>query len=143
MHLLEQYCAKPAKSERDITATTLQVVPVLQTLHKVCTVAYRLRSTGSKIDSAEPTVMQDMFINGTSVSRVSSKTAELCGKTAEIRKMVVSFKLNILATWRKTAQHTHSNTMLLGGTWNDVIIQNTKTSAAPHSGAWLRHVVLA
>lgn len=34
LHLLEQYCAKPAKSERDITATTLQVVPVLQTLHK-------------------------------------------------------------------------------------------------------------
>ncbi|XP_062845577.1 insulin-like growth factor 2a [Trichomycterus rosablanca] len=34
LRLLEQYCAKPAKSERDISATTLQVVPVLQTLHK-------------------------------------------------------------------------------------------------------------
>lgn len=33
--------------------------------------------------------------------------------------------------------------MLLDRTWNDVIIQNTKTSAVPHSGAWLRHVVLA
>lgn len=64
-------------------------------------------------------------------------------KTAEIMKMVDSFKGNILATWRTTARQTDSNTMLLDCTWNDVIIQNTKTSAAPHSGAWLRHVVLA
>ncbi|KAJ8390905.1 hypothetical protein AAFF_G00098250 [Aldrovandia affinis] len=27
--LLEQYCAKPAKSERDVSATSLQVIPVL------------------------------------------------------------------------------------------------------------------
>ncbi|XP_036440211.1 insulin-like growth factor 2a [Colossoma macropomum] len=34
LNLLEQYCAKPAKSERDVSATSLQVIPVLQTLHK-------------------------------------------------------------------------------------------------------------
>ncbi|XP_072527151.1 insulin-like growth factor 2a [Salminus brasiliensis] len=34
LSLLEQYCAKPAKSERDVSATSLQVIPVLQTLHK-------------------------------------------------------------------------------------------------------------
>ncbi|XP_076853861.1 insulin-like growth factor 2a [Brachyhypopomus gauderio] len=34
LHLLEQYCAKPAKSERDVSSTPLQVVPVLQTLNK-------------------------------------------------------------------------------------------------------------
>ncbi|KAG5849210.1 insulin-like growth factor II [Anguilla rostrata] len=32
--LLEQYCAKPTKSERDVSATSLQVVPVLPTLAK-------------------------------------------------------------------------------------------------------------
>lgn len=55
LHLLEQYCAKPAKSERDITAATLQAVPVLQTLHKVRTVAYLFQSTVSNIVSAEVT----------------------------------------------------------------------------------------
>uniref|UniRef100_A0A8B9HF48 Insulin-like growth factor 2 n=1 Tax=Astyanax mexicanus TaxID=7994 RepID=A0A8B9HF48_ASTMX len=34
LSLLEQYCAKPAKSERDVSGTSLQVIPVLQTLHK-------------------------------------------------------------------------------------------------------------
>lgn len=28
--LLEQYCAKPAKSERDVSATSLQVIPALK-----------------------------------------------------------------------------------------------------------------
>ncbi|KAJ8343202.1 hypothetical protein SKAU_G00305310, partial [Synaphobranchus kaupii] len=32
--LLEQYCAKPAKSERDVSATSLQVIPVLPPLSK-------------------------------------------------------------------------------------------------------------
>lgn len=35
--LLEQYCAKPAKSERDVSATSLQVIPALPPLSKVCT----------------------------------------------------------------------------------------------------------
>ncbi|KAK2834344.1 hypothetical protein Q7C36_015045 [Tachysurus vachellii] len=30
--LLEQYCAKPAKSERDVSATSLQVIPVMPAL---------------------------------------------------------------------------------------------------------------
>ncbi|XP_030645668.1 insulin-like growth factor 2 [Chanos chanos] len=30
--LLEQYCAKPAKSERDVSATSMQVIPVLPAL---------------------------------------------------------------------------------------------------------------
>ncbi|XP_008291894.1 insulin-like growth factor 2 [Stegastes partitus] len=29
LNLLEQYCAKPAKSERDVSATSLQVIPVM------------------------------------------------------------------------------------------------------------------
>ncbi|XP_028813972.1 insulin-like growth factor 2 [Denticeps clupeoides] len=29
LNLLEQYCAKPAKSERDVSASSLQVIPVL------------------------------------------------------------------------------------------------------------------
>lgn len=33
--LLEQYCAKPAKSERDVSATSLQVIPVMPTLKQV------------------------------------------------------------------------------------------------------------
>ncbi|KAM9814763.1 insulin-like growth factor 2b [Syngnathus acus] len=32
LNLLEQYCAKPAKSERDVSATSLQVVPVMPPL---------------------------------------------------------------------------------------------------------------
>ncbi|XP_037539339.1 insulin-like growth factor 2b [Nematolebias whitei] len=32
LNLLEQYCAKPAKSERDVSATSLQVIPVMPTL---------------------------------------------------------------------------------------------------------------
>ncbi|XP_036399401.1 insulin-like growth factor II [Megalops cyprinoides] len=32
--LLEQYCAKPAKSERDVSATSLHVIPVLPPLNK-------------------------------------------------------------------------------------------------------------
>ncbi|KAJ8247577.1 hypothetical protein GJAV_G00247920 [Gymnothorax javanicus] len=32
--LLEQYCAKPTKSERDVSVTSLQVIPVLPTLTK-------------------------------------------------------------------------------------------------------------
>lgn len=32
LNLLEQYCAKPAKSERDVSATTLQVIPVMPAL---------------------------------------------------------------------------------------------------------------
>ncbi|KAG1931175.1 insulin-like growth factor II isoform 2 preproprotein [Pimephales promelas] len=34
--LLEQYCAKPAKSERDVSATSLQVIPVMPPLKQVC-----------------------------------------------------------------------------------------------------------
>ncbi|XP_012687828.1 insulin-like growth factor 2b isoform X2 [Clupea harengus] len=32
LNLLEQYCAKPAKSERDVSAMSLQVIPVLPVL---------------------------------------------------------------------------------------------------------------
>lgn len=32
LNLLEQYCAKPAKSERDVSATSLQVIPVVPPL---------------------------------------------------------------------------------------------------------------
>ncbi|XP_030281828.1 insulin-like growth factor 2 [Sparus aurata] len=32
LNLLEQYCAKPAKSERDVSATSLQVLPVMPPL---------------------------------------------------------------------------------------------------------------
>lgn len=32
LNLLEQYCAKPAKSERDVSATSLQVIPVMPAL---------------------------------------------------------------------------------------------------------------
>uniref|UniRef100_A0A1A8FBM6 Insulin-like growth factor 2 n=1 Tax=Nothobranchius korthausae TaxID=1143690 RepID=A0A1A8FBM6_9TELE len=32
LNLLEQYCAKPAKSERDVSATSLQVIPVMPVL---------------------------------------------------------------------------------------------------------------
>nr|AJS15229.1 insulin-like growth factor-II [Hucho taimen] len=32
LNLLEQYCAKPAKSERDVSATSLQVIPMVPTL---------------------------------------------------------------------------------------------------------------
>ncbi|KAL6474112.1 hypothetical protein MHYP_G00176730 [Metynnis hypsauchen] len=32
LQLLEQYCAKPAKSERDVSATSLQVIPVMPAL---------------------------------------------------------------------------------------------------------------
>nr|QGR15751.1 insulin-like growth factor II [Scorpaenichthys marmoratus] len=32
LNLLEQYCAKPAKSERDVSATSLQVIPMMPTL---------------------------------------------------------------------------------------------------------------
>ncbi|CAG5958265.1 insulin-like growth factor 2 [Menidia menidia] len=32
LNLLEQYCAKPAKSERDVSATPLQVIPVMPAL---------------------------------------------------------------------------------------------------------------
>ncbi|KAM8861917.1 insulin-like growth factor 2 isoform 2-T2 [Synchiropus picturatus] len=32
LNLLEQYCAKPAKSERDVSATSLQVIPVMPPL---------------------------------------------------------------------------------------------------------------
>uniref|UniRef100_A0A3B4GCD6 Insulin-like growth factor 2 n=1 Tax=Pundamilia nyererei TaxID=303518 RepID=A0A3B4GCD6_9CICH len=34
LNLLEQYCAKPAKSERDVSATSLQVIPVITQLTK-------------------------------------------------------------------------------------------------------------
>ncbi|NP_571508.1 insulin-like growth factor 2a precursor [Danio rerio] len=34
LHLLQQYCAKPVKSERDVSSTSLQVFPVSQALHK-------------------------------------------------------------------------------------------------------------
>nr|UTQ11152.1 IGF2 [Channa maculata] len=34
LHLLEQYCAKPAKSERDVSATSLQVIPVMTALRQ-------------------------------------------------------------------------------------------------------------
>lgn len=34
LRLLEQYCAKPAKSERDVSSTSLQIFPVSQALHK-------------------------------------------------------------------------------------------------------------
>ncbi|KAG9352423.1 hypothetical protein JZ751_020837 [Albula glossodonta] len=34
LNLLEQYCAKPTKSERDVSATSLQVIPVLPALTK-------------------------------------------------------------------------------------------------------------
>nr|XP_023697959.1 insulin-like growth factor II [Paramormyrops kingsleyae] len=34
LQLLEQYCAKPAKSERDVSATALQAMPVLSPLTK-------------------------------------------------------------------------------------------------------------
>ncbi|KAF3854590.1 LOW QUALITY PROTEIN: insulin-like growth factor 2b [Gymnodraco acuticeps] len=32
LNLLEQYCAKPAKSERDVSASSLQVIPVMPAL---------------------------------------------------------------------------------------------------------------
>uniref|UniRef100_UPI003AAC6CF5 insulin-like growth factor 2 n=1 Tax=Centroberyx gerrardi TaxID=166262 RepID=UPI003AAC6CF5 len=32
LNLLDQYCAKPAKSERDVSATSLQVIPVMPAL---------------------------------------------------------------------------------------------------------------
>ncbi|XP_072525362.1 insulin-like growth factor II isoform X2 [Salminus brasiliensis] len=32
LQLLEQYCAKPAKSERDVSATSLQVIPMIPAL---------------------------------------------------------------------------------------------------------------
>ncbi|XP_061577441.1 insulin-like growth factor 2b [Cololabis saira] len=32
LNLLEQYCAKPAKSERDVSATSLQVIPMIPAL---------------------------------------------------------------------------------------------------------------
>lgn len=32
---MEQYCAKPAKSERDVSATSLQVIPVMPALKQV------------------------------------------------------------------------------------------------------------
>ncbi|XP_054475483.1 insulin-like growth factor 2b isoform X3 [Anoplopoma fimbria] len=32
LNLLEQYCAKPAKSERDVSATSLQVIPMMPAL---------------------------------------------------------------------------------------------------------------
>ncbi|XP_046907742.1 insulin-like growth factor 2b isoform X1 [Hypomesus transpacificus] len=32
LNLLEQYCAKPAKSERDVSASSLQVIPVMPVL---------------------------------------------------------------------------------------------------------------
>lgn len=35
LNLLEQYCAKPAKSERDVSATSLQVIPVMPALKQV------------------------------------------------------------------------------------------------------------
>lgn len=35
LNLLEQYCAKPAKSERDVSGTPLQVIPVLPVLKQV------------------------------------------------------------------------------------------------------------
>ncbi|XP_030621953.1 insulin-like growth factor 2a [Chanos chanos] len=34
LNLMEQYCAKPVKSERDVSATSLQVIPMLHTLQK-------------------------------------------------------------------------------------------------------------
>ncbi|XP_066509248.1 insulin-like growth factor II [Hoplias malabaricus] len=34
LSLLQQYCAKPAKSQRDLSTNSPQVIPVLQTLHK-------------------------------------------------------------------------------------------------------------
>ncbi|XP_047452377.1 insulin-like growth factor 2b [Mugil cephalus] len=37
LHLLEQYCAKPAKSERDVSATSLQVIPVMPALKQEIT----------------------------------------------------------------------------------------------------------
>lgn len=36
LNLLEQYCAKPAKSERDVSASSLQVIPVMPALKLVC-----------------------------------------------------------------------------------------------------------
>lgn len=33
--LLEQYCAKPAKSERDVSATSLQVIPAMPAIKQV------------------------------------------------------------------------------------------------------------
>lgn len=35
LKLMEQYCAKPAKSERDVSATSLQVIPVMPALKQV------------------------------------------------------------------------------------------------------------
>lgn len=35
LNLLEQYCAKPAKSERDVSATSLQVIPAMPALKQV------------------------------------------------------------------------------------------------------------
>ncbi|XP_055790924.1 insulin-like growth factor 2b [Salvelinus fontinalis] len=32
LNLLEQYCAKPAKSERDVSATSIQIIPMVPTL---------------------------------------------------------------------------------------------------------------
>uniref|UniRef100_A0AAZ3QW76 Insulin-like growth factor 2 n=1 Tax=Oncorhynchus tshawytscha TaxID=74940 RepID=A0AAZ3QW76_ONCTS len=32
LNLLEQYCAKPAKSERDVSATSLQIIPMVPTI---------------------------------------------------------------------------------------------------------------
>ncbi|CAM4527537.1 unnamed protein product [Leuciscus chuanchicus] len=57
LRLLEQYCAKPVKSERDVSSTSLQVFPVSQALHKVHGAAY-LPLPPSKAqhnDFAEPT----------------------------------------------------------------------------------------
>ncbi|XP_055365757.1 insulin-like growth factor 2b [Betta splendens] len=40
LNLLEQYCAKPAKSERDVSATSLQVIPVMPPQDPVRKVKY-------------------------------------------------------------------------------------------------------
>ncbi|KAI5088654.1 insulin-like growth factor 2a precursor [Silurus meridionalis] len=106
LHLLEQYCAKPAKSERDISATTLQVVPVLQTLHKDST-RKPLNVMLSNYDPWQRTAAQRLR-RGIPLVLRSRKFKRLAKKTREDQEQP-EFHRPLMAVPKRSPQTPHAS----------------------------------
>lgn len=94
LNLLEQYCAKPAKSERDVSATSLQVIPVMPALKQV-----HLISNNSKL-------YQYTSMGNTPLSVLSSPASSF---TSELYPYVPNTEHRVKSTQRQVC--------LVNGQW--------------------------
>ncbi|XP_062857460.1 insulin-like growth factor 2b [Trichomycterus rosablanca] len=110
--LLEQYCAKPAKSERDVSSTSLQVIPAVPALkqdgsRKHVTVKY------SKIDLWQENAAQRLrrgipaFLRSRKFRRQTEKNK--AREQAKVHKRLITLPSKLPPSWHPTEHFVSHN----------------------------------